>query len=69
MVAGGRLSTQRSSVASGALHLTERGLLAVIVAFGLLAAVSVAVILGSFLAVSNAPLDAQSGIRVTAAGR
>ncbi|HET9129033.1 MAG TPA: hypothetical protein VFN73_13200 [Propionibacteriaceae bacterium] len=47
-------------------QLTERGLLAVLVVFSVLALASVAVIVASFFAVSNAPVDAPSGTPVAA---
>ena len=47
-------------------QLTERGLLAVLVVFAVLALASVTVIVASFFAVSNAPLGTPSGAQVAA---
>ena len=47
-------------------QLTERGLLAVLVVFAVLALASVTVIVASFFAVSNAPVDTPSGAQVAA---
>ncbi len=43
------------------VRLSERGMLAVLLVFAVLAAAGVTMIVASFLAVSNAPLDAPTG--------
>ena len=50
------------------VQLTERGMLAVLIVFGLLAVVSVVVIVASFFAVSNAPIVGPIGAPVATVG-
>ena len=57
-------TTATRCASAGGVRLTERGLLAVLVVFGLLALTSAAVIIGSFFAVSNAPVGVPSGSQV-----
>ncbi len=63
LVAGRR----RATVRPAGVQLTDRGMLAVLVVFGVLAVASIVVIVASFFAVSNAPLDGPLGAPPAAA--
>ena len=60
----GRIAATHRRASAAGVQLTERGLLAVLVVFGLLALTSAAVIIGSFFAVSDAPVGVASGTQM-----